>query len=114
MVALKLFVYCLDCQVNVDFARGKVGTVQGINVRLVKFGARHWNALDGSVDFHFDQRNGCSFDKFETRDPRLLLKELFELLKSAFEPVVLRHVHKIIENGVIDSNVDVTVLDGDT
>jgi hypothetical protein len=43
-----------------------------------------------------------------------LLKELFELFKSAFEPVVLRHVYEIIENGVIDSNVDVTVLNGDT
>ena len=113
MVALKLFVYCLDGQVNVDFAGGKVRAVQGLNVRLVKFSAGHLHELDGSVDFHFDKRNGCGFDEFEACDPGLLLEKLLELFKSAFESGVFRHVHKVIKNGVINSNVDVTVLDGD-
>lgn len=114
MVALEFFVDCLDCEVDMDFAWGKVLTVQGVDVRLVNFCTRHLYEVDWCVDFHFDKRDGGGLYEFKAGDPWLLLEQLLKLLKGAFEPVIFWHVHEIIKNGVINSNINVTVLNGDT
>jgi len=114
MVALKLLVYRLYCQVNVDLPRGKMLTVERVNVSLVDFNTWHKNEIDWSIYLHLDQGNGCCLNQFKASHPRLLLEELFQLLECALESVSLWKVKKVVENGVIYSDIYITVFDGDS
>ncbi len=89
-------------------------SVQCINVRLVNFWARHLYKVYWSIHFHFNEWNSSCFNKFETCNPWLLVKQLLKLLKSSFKPGIFGHVYKVVKNWVINSDINVTVLDGNT
>lgn len=74
--------------------------------KIVKEGER-------SIYGEFNQRNGCSFDEFDLCYPSLCLEEFLQSLQSNFYSFGLWQKVHVIEDGVVDGDIDITVSNGD-
>lgn len=108
VVALLRLVQSLhaDIRLNRSAAVGPVQRVEDSAVGGVQAGV-------GSVDHKFDDGNGGRLDELEFDDPRLRLEDLHESLKGASHSLMFWQIVEEGEEGVVDGDVDVAVLDRD-
>lgn len=111
MVTLLLTVHCFDCQVNVDLASGQVFPIELLKIGLEYLKPWHLNELNRSVDLEFNEWNRSCLYQLEAGDPGLLNEELFQLLQSRSQSITFRYMEEIVQNGVINSYVNIAVLD---